>query len=146
MWKDIAWLPLNHLLCHCTPRDLQSYCGVTKARCVLWLGTKGQMLIISFMYTCRIIENPQGEYFCWFWRSEFLENKTNAEKENTKFISLPVVWQLRLWQDIGVFTALSLHIFDWFVILTTFLQYLTAKINIKQYPIIYTMISQRNHA
>lgn len=63
MWEDIAWFPLNRLLRHCTTWDLQYYPGVIKARFVLWLGTKGQMLIISFMHNCRIIKTLEVNFF-----------------------------------------------------------------------------------
>lgn len=79
IWEDIAWLSLHNLLCRCAPWDLQYCPGVTKATHILWLGTKGQMLIIYFMHSRKIIANPQGEIFCWCWTSEFLENKINND-------------------------------------------------------------------
>lgn len=48
---DITCFLLNHIVWHWAPWDLCYSPGVIKARCVIWLGTKGQMLIISFMYS-----------------------------------------------------------------------------------------------
>jgi hypothetical protein len=51
------------------------------------VGKKGQMLTISFLCKCGIMDSPPVKGFCWCWGSELLKNKNKHWESSLKICS-----------------------------------------------------------